>query len=142
MVVPLAAPIMSMVSNPWFWGSIMAYMGLSKTADITTGQLIHGKQMGLEEKKLAAMIKAMTSKQEVEKRMYGEMKGERDEQRDYLASMREGDRSHEEEMMVLKDMLGSDDKNRAMMMAMMGNNRPRERQYPQVPIPYAQLTQL
>jgi len=136
------APILQFLMSSKFMLPVLGYMAASKVADITTRQLTHGKQMGLEEKKLAAMIKAMTSKQEVEKRMYGEMKGERDEQRDYLSSMRDKDRSHETDMLMLKKMLGSDDRNAAMMMAMMGNSQRKEQRFPQVPIPYAQLTQL
>jgi len=141
MAVPLI-PIMKMLMSPQVWGPLMGYMALSKAGDITSSQMLHGKQMSLEERKLNAMVKAMTNKQEVEERMYGEMKTERGEQRNYLASMREGDRAHETNKMMLTDMLGSDDRNMALMMSMLNNSQPTRQRFPQNPMPYAQLTQL
>ena len=137
------ASAVAFLAQPSVWGTLMAYMGVSKGLDIYSQQKVRGGQISLEEKKLNAMIKAMTNKQEVQERMYGEMKDERGEQRNYLAAMREGDRGHELGMMMLKNMMQGREQNTAMQQSMIGNmSRPSQRTYPQRSTPYAQLTQL
>ena len=123
---------------------LLAYMTGSKLFSTHQAGKVNKAQMALEEKKLAAMIKGMTSKQGAESLMFKEMKAERGEQREYLESARDEDRSFELDKMMLGNALGANDKRMAMLTAMMGGMAGSQKgpELSDRPMPFSQLTQL
>lgn len=131
-------------SIPAMIGLFIAYLAGSKMLGTYQAGKVNKAQMGLEEKKLAAMIKAMTSKQGAEALMFKELKAERGEQREYLEAARDEDRSFELDKMMLGNALGANDKRMAMLTAMMGSMAGSQRgtELSDRPMPFSQLTQL
>ena len=123
---------------------ILTYLAGSKMFGTHQAGKVNKAQMGLEEKKLAAMIKGMTSKQGAESLMFKEMKAERGEQREYLESARDEDRSFELDKMMLGNALGANDKRMAMLTAMMGGMAGSQKgpELSDRPMPFSQMMQL
>ena len=123
---------------------LLLYMTGSKISKTMAEGKVHKGEMALEEKKLAAMIKGMTSKQGAESLMFKEMKAERGEQREYLESARDEDRSFELDKMMLGNALGANDKRMAMLTAMMGGMAGSQKgpELSDRPMPFSQMMQL